>query len=143
MGFSAGGHLVTAVSTHFDRRAYPAVDAADSVSCRPDFAIALYPGHLWDEDAGFKLNPNIRVSTNTPPTFLLQAENDPVDNVNHSLVYYIGLKNAGVPVEMHLYAEGGHGFGLRATKLPITGWPRLVEAWLGTIGIMSPGRGNY
>jgi acetyl esterase/lipase len=70
------------------------------------------------------------------PLSLLQAEDDPVDNINHSLVYYIALKNAGVPVEMHLYAHGGHAFGLRRTKFPITGWPQLVETWLGTIGMI-------
>ena len=79
----------------------------------------------------------IPVTPQTPPTFLLQAENDPVDNVNNSLVYYAALKKAGVPVEMHLYAEGGHAFGLRRTKFPITGWPQLVEKWLGTIGMIS------
>jgi acetyl esterase/lipase len=137
IGFSAGGHLVAATSTHFDRRSYPAADAADQASCRPDFAIACYPGHLWDDGEDgkdFKLNPNVLVTSNTPPTFLLQAEDDHVDNVNQALVYYIGLKNAGVPVEMHLYAEGGHAFGLRRTKFPITEWPQLVEKWLGTIG---------
>jgi acetyl esterase/lipase len=60
-----------------------------------------------------------------------------VDDVEHSLVYYVALKKAGIPVEMHLYATGGHAFGLRRTESPITGWPRLVEAWLGTIGIIS------
>jgi acetyl esterase/lipase len=138
LGFSAGGHLAAAMSTHFEQRLYPAVDAADKESCRPDFAVALYPGHLWMEDEGkFELNPDIaaHISRLTPPTFLLQAEDDHVDNVNQSLVYYIALKNAGVPVEMHLYAQGGHAFGLRPTKLPITGWPRLVETWLRTIGI--------
>ncbi|HEX3356253.1 MAG TPA: alpha/beta hydrolase [Tepidisphaeraceae bacterium] len=136
IGFSAGGHMVAATSTHFDKRSYAAVDAADKESCRPDFAIALYPGHLWNEDEGFVLNPNVPVTSKTPPTFILQAENDPVDPVYHSLVYYVALKKAGVPVEMHLYAEGGHGFGLRRTKLPITGWPALVEKWLGTIGVV-------
>ena len=136
IGFSAGGHMVTAMSTHFDKRLYPAVDAADKESCRPDFAIALYPGHLWKDDKNFELNPNVAVTSNTPPAFLLQAENDPVDNANNSLVYYMALKNAGVPVEMHLYAQGGHGFGLRRTKLPITGWPQLVEKWLRTIGMV-------
>lgn len=72
----------------------------------------------------------------TPPTFLLQAENDNEDNVNDSLVYYIALKNAGVPVEMHLYSEGGHAFGLRRTKYPITAWPQLIETWLDTIGMI-------
>jgi acetyl esterase/lipase len=136
IGFSAGGHMVTAMSTHFDKRLYPAVDAADKASCRPDFAIACYPGHLWNDDGNFELNPNVPVTTNTPPAFLVQAENDPVDNVNNSLVYYLALKKAGVPVEMHLYAQGGHGFGLRRTKLPITRWPQLVETWLRTIGMI-------
>ena len=72
----------------------------------------------------------------TPPTFLLQNEDDHVDNVNDALAYYIALKNAGVPVEMHLYAQGGHAFGLRRTKLPVTAWPQLVEIWLGTIGMV-------
>ena len=137
IGFSAGGHLVTAMSTHFEQRSYPAVDAADHESCRPDFAIACYPGHLWSDDVGFKLNPNVPVTRQTPPTFLLQAEDDHVDGVDQSLVYYIGLKNAGVPVEMHLYAQGGHGFGLRRSKFPITEWPALVEKWLATIGMTS------
>ena len=138
LGFSAGGHLVADISTHFDKRSYPAVDAADKESCRPDFAVALYPGHLWiSAYKKFELNPDVPVSRQTPPTFLLQAENDPVDSVNNSLVYYIALKNAGVPVEMHLYAEGKHAFGLRPTKFPITRWPALVETWLGTIGMIS------
>ena len=136
IGFSAGGHLVANVSTHFDKRLYPIVDAADKESCRPDFAIALYPGHLWN-DRNLKLNPHIPVTSNTPPTFLLQAENDPVDNINHSLAYYIALKNAKVAVEMHLYAQGRHAFGLRPSKFPITEWPQLLEKWLGTIGMIS------
>jgi acetyl esterase/lipase len=136
LGFSAGGHLVADISTHFDKRAYLPVDAADKESCRPDFGVALYPGHLWISKQGFELNPDVPVTRQTPPTFLLQAENDPVDSINNSLVYYIALKKAGVPVEMHLYAEGKHAFGLRRTKFPITRWPDLVETWLGTIGII-------
>jgi acetyl esterase/lipase len=137
LGFSAGGHLAAAISTHFDKRRYPAVDAADKESCRPDFAVVLYPGHLWTYEQKLDLNPEIRVTRNTPPPFILQAENDDVDNVNHSLVYYMALKNAGVPVEMHLSAQGGHAFGLRRTRLPITGCPQLVETWLRTIGMIS------
>lgn len=149
---------MAAMSTHFAKRLYPAVDAADKESCRPDFAVAIYPGHLslsaaeWDAKQGSKkfvihsagrasndlgLNPDLPVTHQTPPTFLLQAEDDHVDNVNDSLAYYIALKKAGVAVEMHLYAQGGHAFGLRRTKLPITGWPQLVETWLGTIGMIS------
>ncbi len=130
------GTLVANISTHFDKRAYPPVDAADKESCRPDFAVAAYPGHLWIDDNKFELNPRVPVTRRTPPTFLVQAEDDNVDNVNQSLVYYIALKNAGVPVEMHLYAHGGHAFGLRRTKLPISRWPELVETWLRTIGIV-------
>jgi acetyl esterase/lipase len=137
LGFSAGGHLVAAVSTHYDRRVYPAVDAADQESCRPDFAVALYPGHLFIDHNRFELNADIHVTRNTPPTFLLQAENDNVDDVSNSLVYYIALKNAGVPAELHLYAEGGHAFGARRTRFPITEWPRLVEAWLHAIGMIA------
>jgi acetyl esterase/lipase len=136
LGFSAGGHMVADMSTHFEQRAYAAVDAADKESCRPDFAVAIYPGHLWVDDKKFELNPEVPVTSETPPTFLLQAEDDHVDGINQSLVYYIALKNAGVPVEMHLYAQGGHAFGLRRTKLPITGWPQLVETWLRTIGMI-------
>ncbi len=158
LGFSAGGHLSAAMSTHFAKRLYPTVDAADKESCRPDFAVAIYPGHLsitaaeWDAKQGTKkfvvphpaaadkdlgLNPDIPVTRQTPPTFLLQNEDDHVDNVNDSLAYYIALKRAGVPVEMHLYAQGGHAFGLRRTKLPVTAWPQLVETWLGSLRMIS------
>jgi len=92
---------------------------------------------LENTSQNFQLNPYVPVTARTPPTFILQAENDPVDPIQNSLVYYAALKNAGVPVEMHLYAEGGHAFGLRRSKFPITGWPQLVEAWLGTIGMIS------
>jgi len=136
LGFSAGGHLVAAMSSHFGQRLYPAVDAADKESCRPDFAVALYPGHLSLAANSLGLNPDIHVTGQTPPTFLLQNEDDPVDRVEHSLSYYAALKKAGVPVEMHLYAQGGHAFGLRRTKLPVTGWPQLVETWLGMIGMI-------
>jgi acetyl esterase/lipase len=161
LGFSAGGHLSAAMSTHFEKRLYATVDAADKESCRPDFAVAIYPGHLslsaaeWDAKQGttqfvvphpataatvdklLGLNPDIRVTSETPPTFLLQAEDDHVDSVYDSLAYYIALKKAGVPAEMHLYGRGGHAFGLRRTKFPITTWPQLVETWLGTIGMIS------
>jgi acetyl esterase/lipase len=139
LGFSAGGHLVAAMSTHFDRRLYPAVDAADKESCRPDFAVALYPGHLSLAADSIELNPDIRthITRQTPPTFLLQDEDDHVDRVEDSLSYYAALKKVGIPVEMHLYAQGGHAFGLRRTKFPVTGWPQLVETWLGTIGMIS------
>lgn len=136
LGFSAGGYLIAEISTNFTRRLYKPVDAADKQSCRPDFAVGVYPGHLRVGDSGYKLNPNVPVTRQTPPTFLVQAEDDNVDGVNQSVAYYIALKDAGVPVEMHLFAQGGHAFGLRRTKLPITGWPQLVDTWLATIGMI-------
>ncbi len=135
LGFSAGGYLAAEISTNFERRLYPVVDAADKESGRPDFAMPVYPGHLATADG--KLNPNVAVSNRTPPTFLLQNEDDPVDKVENSLVYYAALKKAGVPVEMHLYAEGGHAFGLRRTRFPVSAWPRVAETWLETIGMIS------
>ncbi|HLJ91212.1 MAG TPA: alpha/beta hydrolase [Candidatus Angelobacter sp.] len=137
LGFSAGGYLVAEISTNFQRRLYAPVDAADNESCRPDFAVGVYPGHLWTGGDAYRLNPNVPVTRQTPPTFLVQAEDDHVDGVNQSLAYYIALKNTGVPVEMHLYAQGGHAFGLRRTKFPITRWPQLAETWLRTIGMLS------
>lgn len=137
IGFSAGGFMVADISTHFNKRAYTPLDDADKESCRPDFAIALYPGHMKMQGKSFELTPKIHFTKETPPTFLLQAEDDPVDTVDFSLLYFIGLKNAGVPAEMHLYAHGGHAFGLRRTASPITEWPALVEKWLNTIGITS------
>jgi acetyl esterase/lipase len=137
LGFSAGGHLVASISTH-PKRIYSPVDKADEESCRPDFAVALYPGHMsanYRADLS-KLNPTIRVTSQTPPTFLLHAQDDPVDPVEFSLLYYAALKKENVPVEMHLFAHGGHAFGLRPTKFPITKWPTLVETWLGAIGMI-------
>lgn len=137
LGFSAGGHLVASISTH-PQRIYTPVDKADEESCRPDFAVSLYPGHMsvnYKHDLS-KLNPSIEVTSQTPPTFLLHAQDDPVDPVEFSLLYYAALKNANIPVEMHLFAEGGHAFGLRPTQFPITQWPTLVETWLGTIGMI-------
>jgi acetyl esterase/lipase len=140
LGFSAGGHLVAAISTSFATRSYPVVDAADAVSCRPDFAVALYPGHMAVIDDGeddlTRLNPEIVVTSKTPPTFLLHAEDDPIDPVEYSLLYYAALRKAKVPTEMHLYAAGGHAFGLRRTTLPITHWTDLVDTWLATIGVL-------
>jgi acetyl esterase/lipase len=137
LGFSAGGHLVAAISTHFEHRLYQAVDAADKESCRPDFAVAIYPGHLSVADNSIALNQDIatHITPETPPTFLLQNEDDHVDRVEDSLSYYAALKKAGVPVEMHLYAKGGHAFGLRRTESSATAWPHLVETWLGSIGV--------
>jgi acetyl esterase/lipase len=136
LGFSAGGHLSAAVSTHFTTRMYPAADAADALSCRPDFAVILYPGHLSVPGEPFGLNPHIQVTSQTPPAFLVQARDDSVDDVANVLAYDAALQHFGVPVEMHVYPHGGHAFGLRRTQSPITDWPRLAERWLRTLGMI-------
>ena len=134
LGTSAGGHLVTAVS-NADSLSYQPVDAADSLGSRPNFGIALYPGHLWSGTGleGYSFN---HVSKDAPPTFILHAQDDPVDDVRNSLVYFLALREAEIPTEMHIYAHGGHGFGLRRTEQPITHWTDLAEKWLVTIGIV-------
>jgi len=137
LGFSAGAHLAAALSTHFEHRLYDPIDAADQVSCRPDFAVIVYPGYLALAEQNFTPNPEIHVTGQTPPTFIVQAEDDPV-HVENSTVYFQALKNTNVPAEMHLYAQGGHGYGLRRTELPITAWPKLVETWLQTIHMSVP-----
>jgi acetyl esterase/lipase len=123
IGFSAGGHLVAATSVHFEKRVYPRVDAT---------------GHLSVGENSFALQQDVKshLSKQVPPTFILQNEDDEVDGVEQALSYYAGLKEAGVPVEMHLYAQGGHAFGLRRTNLPVTAWPELVDKWMVTIGIL-------
>jgi len=133
MGFSAGGYLV-AQTSNISALAYPAVDAVDQLSSRPDFAIALYPGHLCRSDSA--LDPGINVTKRTPPTFLLQSWDDPVDEVCNSTVYARALDAAGVPSEVHLFAKGGHAFGLRPTGHPIDVWPTLLEGWLKGLGLI-------
>ena len=135
LGFSAGGHLAAAVSNEASRR-YQPIDDADKQNNHPDFAVVLYPGHLWNGNNVEKLAGGMKASAKTPPTFILQAQDDPVDDIHESLSYYYALLEANVPVEMHVYAHGGHAFGLRRTEQPITQWPALVETWLQTIGML-------
>jgi acetyl esterase/lipase len=136
LGFSAGAHLAAALSTHDEKRLYPHVDAADNLSCKPDFAIVIYPGYLAIAEKGMTFNPDIPVTAETPPTFLVQAEDDPV-HVENAIEYFMALKKAGVPAELHVYTKGGHGYGLRPTNLPITHWPTLAATWLRTIGVLN------
>jgi acetyl esterase/lipase len=135
LGFSAGAHLAANLSNNYDKRTYEPVDETDQISCRPSFAAIIYPGLITKSNAGEKLAPEMTVTANTPPTFLLQAEDDPV-HVENSLLYYAALKKAQVPADMHLFAKGGHGYGLRHTELPVTDWPRLAEQWMHSIGVL-------
>jgi acetyl esterase/lipase len=132
LGFSAGAHLSAALSTHYDKRLYDAIDDADKQSCRPDFALIIYPGYLALAEQAMAPNPEIHPTADTPPSFIVQAEDDPV-HVENSLTYFSQLQHAKVPAELHIYAQGGHGYGLRPTELPVTTWPKSAEIWLHTI----------
>lgn len=134
IGFSAGGHVVAGLSTHV-QRSYAPLDAADTQSSRPDFAMLLYPGHLWvrKDDS---LEKDIVVDAKAPPTFIVQAADDPTDDVRHALTYQRALIEAGVPVEMHLFARGGHAFGMRLKDAPVSAWPSLAERWMHDIGML-------
>lgn len=129
LGFSAGGHLSAAVSNNYEQRAYPTVDGADAASCRPDFAIIIYPGYLTVKAEGDKIAPDLMITTNTPPTFLAMAGDDPV-RVENAIFYALALKNAKVPMELHVYPSGGHGYGLRASQHFVTTWPQRAADWM-------------
>jgi acetyl esterase/lipase len=129
LGFSAGGNLSAELCANYSERAYPAVDDADAVSCRPDFQILIYPAYLVQKDDPGKIAPRVAVTSNTPPTFMVMAADDPV-RVENVLGYALVLKQLKVPVELHVYPTGGHGYGLRRTKEPVTTWPDLVAKWM-------------
>lgn len=128
LGFSAGGHLAAALSATGERT-YPEVDAADRLSSRPDFQVLVYPGYLAVRGDIQKVPAEVAVSTNTPPTFLIMAQDDPV-RVENVLGYSLALRQAKVPFELHVYPSGGHGYGLRRSKDLVTTWPDRVADWL-------------
>lgn len=111
--------MAAVLSTHFDKRVYDPVDDADKLSCRPEFAVIVYPGYLALPDKGLAPNPDINPTAATPPQFIVQAEDDGV-HVENATNYFLALKSAKVPAELHIFAEGGHGYGLRRTVLPVT-----------------------
>jgi acetyl esterase/lipase len=136
LGFSAGAHLSAALSTNFGKRIYERVDGADDLSCRPDFAVLIYPGGIVPRDSD-QLSSELHAGAGAPPTFLAQTEDDPV-RVENSLAYYGALKAAKVPVEMHLYPTGGHGYGLRPSKDAVATWPARAEDWMRALGMLGP-----
>lgn len=136
VGFSAGAHLAAVLSNLCQKRVYPQVDSADQLPCRPNFALIIYPGWLTAPDQMLAPNPAIPIDPNGPPAFIVQAENDYVAHVESSVTYFLALKNAKIPAEMHLYTEGGHGFGMRPIGKPIVNWPELAEKWFHTIGVL-------
>jgi acetyl esterase/lipase len=135
LGMSAGGYLV-AQTSNILAPTYRPVDAIDKVSSRPDFAVALYPGHLCRKGGTF--DPTLTVTGAAPPTFIVQAWDDPVDPVCNSLMYAAALNTAGVSTELHLFARGGHAFALRHANEAVGDWPRLVERWLEQAGMLAP-----
>lgn len=137
LGFSAGGNLTAFASTHFDERAYKPIDETDEVSCRPDFAVAVYPAWLVKEGTD-ELIPELRVTKQTPPMFFAHANDDPISSAS-SAAMYLALKRAGVPAELHIYSAGGHGFGLRPTTQPCSTWPKRCEEWMRNQGILRAG----
>lgn len=141
LGFSAGGHLAAVLSIHADLHA-PGGSASDtSVSARPDFVVIVYPGYLRDEAHPTHVSAGVEPTATTPPTFLVQAEDDPV-HVENAILYFQALKDAKVPAELHLFANGGHGYGLRPTELPVTHWPALAETWFHTIHVLKSASGS-
>ncbi|HKQ39428.1 MAG TPA: alpha/beta hydrolase [Verrucomicrobiae bacterium] len=128
LGFSAGGHLSAALAANSNKRTYDPIDAADKLNCRPDFMLLIYPGGLVPRDKN-ELGPEVQVTSNSPPAFLVMAQDDPVRPEN-ALLYALAMKKAGAPCELHIYPKGGHGYGLRKSKDPVTSWPNLAAAWL-------------
>jgi len=136
IGFSAGANLSVLASTQFDQRSYPAIDRIESVGCRPDFAVVVYPGGLLNKDTG-ALEPRFRVSAQTPQMFIVQAETDRVNSEN-SVQLFLALKRAGVAAELHIYAAGVHGFGVRPSANPHGTWPQRCADWMVGQGILIP-----
>ena len=135
VGFSAGGHLVGSTATNFDQRAYEPIDDIDKVSCRPDFAVMLYSGYFKVKGKD-DLSPTIKVTGGAPPMLLIHASDDPVSEVDHSVTMYLAMKRAGVSAELHVYATGGHGFGVRKVGHPCETWTDRWTDWLRKLGIL-------
>jgi acetyl esterase/lipase len=135
LGFSAGGHLAALASNQCEPRSYPAVDSSDAASCRPDFTVLIYPAYLTVKEQGDRVAPEFQLTTNTPPTFIAMAEDDPI-RVETALYYAAALKKAKVPFELHVYPTGGHGYGLRPTKDLVTTWPSRVADWMRSRGLL-------
>jgi len=131
IGFSAGGHLVGSTATNFEKRTYDPIDDIDKVSCRRDFGIMLYSGYFKVKDG---LSPTVKAPAGAPPLFFVHATDDKVSDVEHSVEFYLALKRAKVNAELHIYATGGHGFGLNPNtknQAPVaTTWHLRLGEWL-------------
>jgi acetyl esterase/lipase len=154
LGFSAGGHLASSAATHFNESFYAPKDAIDRVSCRPDFAILIYPvitmkdpfthrgsrtnllGPNPDKQLVEKMSNETQVTPQTPPTFLLSTWEDKAVPAENSIAFYLALRQAGVPAEMHIFRNAPHGFGLGQTRGPVSAWPDLCRQWMAVCGFL-------
>ncbi len=141
VGFSAGGHLAVATATSFEKRTYSPSDDIDQLSCRPDFAIAVYSGYLKAKDKD-ELAPGLRIPAKTPPIFLVHGGADIISPPEHSVVMYLALKRAGIPAELHIYAGAAHDFGVRPVDHPCSTWTGLCLDWLGSQGFLKPAQAS-
>jgi len=128
LGFSAGGHAAAVTSTT-DQSSYAAQDDADKLGVRPDFTVLIYPAYL-NAEGSMQLAPGITVNKETPPAFIVQAMDDPIP-IDGVLAYTHACHLAKVPVELHLFPKGGHGYGLRTHEPGLQTWPDLLISWLG------------
>lgn len=133
-GFSAGGETAGLTALWSHKRTYDSVDDVDKVSCRPDFSMLIYPAYLADKKTA-TLRADVVVTENTPPTFFVHAFDDPVTPLS-SILLFAEMKKKGIKSELHVYSEGGHGYGLRRTGKAVTTWPARAEDWLGSQGLL-------
>ena len=159
LGFSAGGHLASTVATHFDAGRSDSADPIDRISCRPDFAVLVYPvisftaphthkgsrknllGDNPDPQLVQNLSNETQVTAQTPPTFLMHTSGDTAVPPENSVAFYLALRKAGVPAEMHIYEQGRHGLGLAPADPAVSTWPARCADWLRVRGIL-PGGGS-
>jgi acetyl esterase/lipase len=130
LGFSAGGNLAVMTATSFNQRTYEKVDAADDLSCRPDFAMPIYPAYLLDEKNKEKLAPHIQITKECPPFFFVHTEDDHIP-AEGSVLTFLNLQRVGVSGnELHIYPLGGHGYGIRPTDNAVSKWTGRAKNWL-------------
>ena len=135
LGFSAGGNLSALTATNFNEPSYEAVDDIDKVSCRPDFAVLIYPAYLHKKGTNAELADNVPVTGETPPTLMIHTDDDPITSLS-SIAFYTALKAANVKSELHVYPSGGHGYGLRPSKHAVSQWPKVAERWMKSMSII-------
>lgn len=127
IGFSAGAHLCATLSAPADPLAYESIDEIDKISYRPDFTILVYPAYLADDD--LKIAPEFKIDGSVPPCLMIQTEDD-FAKAECSVGWFMALKHAGVKAEMHLFPDGGHGYGLARTGKAVSNWGTLAADWL-------------